>query len=142
MSRDRLLAGLFLVISGVLLAAMPGWRGGDPPPAYEMPIAEFVAWQRDVAASGTESADVPVLAQRFGFTPELELRAGHAYRLHLTTGDVVHSATLAGREVLLTPGMVQVVTVTPHAGDALALQCGEYCGIGHSRMRADIRVVE
>ena len=142
MPRDRVLAILFLVVSAVLLAAMPGWRGGDPPPAYEMPVAEFLAWQRSVAASGTESADVPVLAQRFGFTPALELRAGHTYRLHLTTADVVHGAALAGREVLLTPGTVQVITVTPHAGDILALQCGEYCGIGHSRMRADIRVVD
>jgi len=142
MPRDRVLAALFLVVSAALVAAMPGWRSADPPPAYAMPIAEFIAWQQSVAASGTDSADVPVLAQRFGFTPALELRAGQTYRLHLATVDVVHSATLAGREILLTPGTVQVITITPRLGEALVLQCGEYCGLGHSRMRAAIQVAK
>lgn len=86
--------------------------------------------------------DVPMLAKAWEFSPMLEVEAGRTYRLHLLAEDMVHSAALDETEILLAPGRVAVVTVTaPPEGGAVRLQCGEYCGLGHTRMIAAIAVV-
>jgi cytochrome c oxidase subunit 2 len=151
---ERLAVALFAAAFLALLAAMPGWRADDRPDpgSYAMAPAAFAAWEEAFAARYATDAegrpvvrpppgDVPVLARRFAFVPELELQAGHTYRLHLSAGDTVHSAVLDGREVLLVPGRVAMVTITPLAPGPLELRCGEYCGLGHSRMRGGIVVV-
>ncbi len=148
---ERVAVALFAAAVLALLALMPAWRADDRPDpgSYAMGPAAFAAWEQGFAARYASGGvvrpppgDVPVLARRFAFAPALELRAGHTYRLQLSSVDGVHSAVLAGsREVLLVPGRVEVVTVTPAAPGPLSLRCGEYCGIGHSGMRASIAVV-
>lgn len=85
--------------------------------------------------------DVAILARRWEFTPALELDPGQSYHLHLLSEDGVHTAVIQGHEVMLVPGRAQVVTITaPHSGQ-VAIQCGEYCGLGHNRMAASAEIL-
>lgn len=153
---DRLGAALLAAASLALLLAWPGWRLGDAPPAdaYAQDPAAFQAAVETYAAAHAvgerdgmplvrppPGADVPVLARRFQFWPALQLQAGQTYHLHVASVDTVHSVVVQGHELALLPGQVRVVDVTPAAGAPPALQCGEYCGLGHTRMRAGIEVV-
>lgn len=84
--------------------------------------------------------DVYLLLRRWAFYPALELDPGRTYRLHLLAEDVVHSAVIAGRETLLFPGQVQTLSLTAPAAGRVAIQCGEYCGLGHTKMIGHIVV--
>lgn len=153
---DRLGAALLAAASLALLLAWPGWRLRDTPPAdaYSQPPEAFQAAAETYAAAHAvgerdgmplvrppPGADVPVVARRFQFWPMLQLQAGQTYRLHVAAVDTVHSVVVQGRELSLVPGQIRMVDVTPQAGAPPALQCGEYCGLGHTRMRAGIEVV-
>lgn len=138
---ERVLTVLFVLATLVLAAAWPGWRLAEAPPAYGEEPARLLA------RAGTQErrpppGDVVVLARRFEFFPAVELMVGQSYRLHLSAVDGVHSMVLNGREVLLVPGEVRVVDITPDRPGSLDLRCNEYCGLGHSRMRGAITVVE
>lgn len=153
---DRLGAALLGVGTAIALAAWPGWHLRDTPAAdaYVQDPAAFVAAAEAFAAAHGQGeregvplvapppgADVPVMARRFQFWPALRLQAGRTYRLHVSSVDTVHSVVVNGRELALIPGEVRVVKVTAVAGMPAALQCGEYCGLGHTRMRTGIEVV-
>lgn len=141
-------ATAYLALSLVLLA---GWglsaRGGGGVAGPEPSEAEFRAqWQAMVGQGGDGAAvrvsgdDVWLLARRWEFTPALLVAPDHRYRFHFLAEDVTHSAAIGGVELLLPPGQVRtVVLTTPHDG-RLALQCGEYCGLSHSRMTGTIEV--
>lgn len=86
-------------------------------------------------------SDVPMLAKRWEFSPALELEPGKTYRLHLLAEDTVHSAAIGDAEVLLVPGQVRVVTLTAPASGRVRFQCGEYCGLGHTKMIGSIEVM-
>ena len=145
---DRLGATLVLAASLGLLAAWPGWRAAEiserdaysQPPELSLQAAEaFAAAHGGAVVRPPPGSDVPVVARRFEFWPTLELKAGETYRLHVAAIDTVHTVVVQGRELSLVPGQVRVVTVTPSAGD-LPLQCGEYCGLGHNKMRMGVVV--
>lgn len=143
---DRLAAALFIAATLALAVAWPGWRLADIPPAYAEEPAAFAA-RIDVFAGGKAvvrpgAGDVPLLARRFEFFPALELRVGQTYRLHVSSVDGVHSLVLDGREMLLVPGEVRILEVTPERPGRLDLRCNEYCGLGHNRMRGDVMAVE
>lgn len=153
---DRLGAALLGAASVALLLAWPGWRLSDAPPAdsYAQDPQAFQAAAETYAAIHAvgerdgmplvrplAGGDVPVLARRFQFWPALQLQAGQTYHLHVASVDTVHSVVVQGHELALVPGQVRVVDFTPEAGTPPALQCGEYCGLGHTRMRAGIEVV-
>lgn len=87
------------------------------------------------------AGDVAVLARRWEFTPALELEPGKTYRLHIMAEDVVHSAAVGDTETLLEPGRVRVITVTAPTSGRVRIQCGEYCGLGHTKMIGSIEVV-
>ncbi len=145
---ERMAVAAFAAAFVALLALMPVWRADDRPAGEAMTPAAFAAWESDFAAryetggvARPPPGDVPVLARRFTFVPALELRVGQTYRLAFSSADGVHSAAIAGREVLVVPGRVTVITLTPTRPGPLDLRCGEYCGLGHSRMRGRITVV-
>ncbi|HLO76859.1 MAG TPA: quinol oxidase [Magnetospirillum sp.] len=153
---ERAAAALMAVATAGLLLAWPGWRMRDAPPGdgYARNVDQFAAAVEAFAAAHTvgerdgvplvrppPGAEVPVLARRFQFWPALQLQAGQTYRLHLAAQDTVHSVVIDGRELALLPGQVRVMAITPAQGTAPALQCGEYCGLGHNRMRGGIEVV-
>jgi cytochrome c oxidase subunit 2 len=140
-----------LTVVTVLLLAL--WLIGDgtpPSTRVEMPaeaVRAHLDEQARYAVAGTEvpvvrppPGDVWLLARRWDFEPGLELEPGKAYRLHIAAEDVVHSAVVGDTEVLLVPGqVVEVPLVAPPSG-RVRLQCGEYCGLGHTRMIGSIEV--
>lgn len=153
--RDRLAAALMIAATLTLLAALPGWRMTDAPPpdAFAETPEAFLARAEAFAArhaTGDEAdgmavvapppGDVPVVARRYQFWPALVLRTGTAYRLHVASVDSVHTLAVDGREYLLVPGQTRVIELTPRAAGPLALQCGEYCGLGHNGMRGAVTV--
>ena len=132
------------------LIMLVGWlaerTGTDPLPveSYAPDPAEFLA---KFEAQGTEPVlrpppgDVYMRVKRWEFSPTLELASRQTYRLHLLSEDGVHSAAIGEAEVLLEPGVVKVVTVITPASGRIRLQCGEYCGLGHTKMIGSIEVV-
>jgi cytochrome c oxidase subunit 2 len=86
------------------------------------------------------AGDVYVLARRWEFEPALELAPGKSYRLHILAEDAVHSAVVGSTEVLLSPDLVRVVPLTTPVDGKVRLQCGEYCGLGHTRMIGTIEI--
>lgn len=152
---DRLAAAAMMVASLGLLAALPGWRMSDtaPPDMVAEPPEGLLARAEAFAArhgTGREvdgmpvvappPGEVPMVARRFQFWPALELEAGRTYRLHVASVDTVHTLAVMGREFLLVPGQTRVIEVTPPHEGPLALQCGEYCGLGHTKMRGHVEV--
>lgn len=142
----------------VLFAAMPAWRGKPPPPVetYAMSAAAFEAKvdaQVKAHATGEMVADgipvvrpppgdVYVLARRWHFWPVVELRAGETYRLHVASVDILHGFHLDDRvDLLLAPGEAHAFTVTASQWRPLVMQCSEYCGLEHNRMKATLRVI-
>ena len=144
--RDRWATIAFVLASLVLVAAWPGWRLAETPAAYaEAPeafaarVEAFAAGQPVVRPS---PGDVPLLARRFEFHPALELKVGQTYRLHLSSMDGVHALAVGRAEMMLMPGEVRVLEITPERTGPLEARCNEYCGLGHNRMRGQIVVVE
>ncbi|WP_142849584.1 quinol oxidase [Telmatospirillum sp. J64-1] len=154
------LAAAFVLAAGLgLFAAMPLWRWAGAPPQSRVAaidVAEFEQRVEDfVAAHGTGEVEdglpvvapppgeVPVIARRWQFYPALRLEAGQRYELHVASTDILHGFALegAGADLLLPGGSAGVVTLVPQAPGRLAIQCSEYCGIEHNRMRAWVEVV-
>lgn len=150
-----------------LFAAMPLWRPAPSTPVGRYAISTDAFEARveaqiksfgtgEQASFGGESAtdedaipvihpppgDVFVLARRWHFWPYLELEAGKTYRLHIASTDILHGFALGSADVLLSPGQAHVVDITPRLGQPLVMQCSEFCGLRHNRMKATIRVVE
>lgn len=158
---DRSATSRFAPVALLLatLIMLVGWladrTGGDPLPveAYAADAAAFNAgFDAMVAEHGTgrsletvavvrpSPGDVFVKVRRWEFNPALELEAGKTYRLHLLSEDVVHSAAIGEAEVLLVPGTVKVVTLVAPTAGRVRIQCGEYCGLGHTKMIGSIEV--
>lgn len=125
----------------VLAAAWPGWRQPEDDLGEVVEATAFIARVHAYAGLYSEDApagEIPMLARRFEFYPAVRLQAGQSYRLLLMAEDSVHSVAVNGREMLLMPGLVQAVEITPQPGDEVELRCNEYCGLGHNRMRLKI----
>ena len=143
-------APLALLLATLILLA--GWlseRTGSAPVAEEETAAAFDSGFDAMANRYGEAGgavrpppgDVFLRARRWEFRPALELEPGGTYRLHLLSEDVVHSAVIGETEVLLVPGMVAVVSLVAPTTGRVRIQCGEYCGLGHTKMIGSIAVV-
>lgn len=154
--RDRLTAALILIVGVGLIAAMPTWWSSERPApgAYAAPpdFSQRVEAMVASHATGAEIDGMPVVrpppgdvwlrAERWRFYPVLELEAGREYRLHVASADVPHAIVLNGVERPLPPGLVQILPLTPTDEVVMTLQCSEYCGLPHTRMRGKIVVVK
>lgn len=123
-----------------LVAWWPGWRGPEQPLGEAVDAAGFAAQTESFAARYQAGervepppGDVPLLARKFEFWPDVKLNPQARYRLRVMAQDGVHSVAVNGTEMLLVPGYVQDIDVVP--GDQIELRCNEYCGLGHNRMR-------
>ena len=136
-----------LLASLIMLVGWLAERTGNDPLPMESYAADPAAFLARFEAQGAEpvlrppSGDVYMRVKRWEFSPSLELAPNQTYRLHLLSEDGVHSAAIGEAEVLLEPGMVKVVTVTAPASGRIRIQCGEYCGLGHTKMIGSIEVV-
>lgn len=146
MSRRFAPAALLLATLIMLVGWLSGRGGNDPLPVvrYATAPAEFLA---RVEAQGTDPVvrpppgDVFMRVRRWEFIPALELVPNQTYRLHLLSEDGVHSAAIGEAEILLEPGVVTVLAITAPASGHIPIQCGEYCGLGHTKMIGSIQVV-
>lgn len=141
----------------VLFVMQPAWRGYPPPPVESYAIAPDafeakVDAQVKAHATGETLADgipvirppagdVYVLARRWHFWPVVELEEGRTYRLHVASADILHGFALDRIDLLLAPGQAHAFEVTAGRERPLVMQCSEYCGLEHNRMKATLRVV-
>ena len=89
---------------------------------------------------------VEVVASRYAFTPAvIEARRGEAIELVLRSADTTHGLAIKpyGLKVAIPKGgdRVSVLFVADEPG-RFPIECSEYCGSGHKRMRGELVVVE
>lgn len=87
---------------------------------------------------------VRIVATQFAFVPEcVVVPADEEVTLRFVSPDVIHGILVTGTNVntMIVPGYVaQVHTVFRTTGDLL-MPCHEFCGLGHSQMLGEVRVV-
>lgn len=83
---------------------------------------------------------IDVTLSRFAFSPDrIELRVGERVRLNIASADGVHGFQVKDLDVnALIPAGGKTVTVelAPKKAGTFPIRCSEYCGSGHSRMKA------
>lgn len=85
------------------------------------------------------------VARMWRFEPEeVTVPAGSTVDIYLSTADVTHGLLLLGTNLNLmaVPGVVNYTRVKFDKPHRYQLLCHEYCGTGHDRMAANLRVVE
>ena len=65
-------------------------------------------------------------------------------KFEMESADVIHSLWIPemGQKQDVVPGTTQRIVITPTRTGRFALICTELCGLGHSTMRAPVRVLE
>ena len=85
-----------------------------------------------------------ILTAQFAFVPScVVVPANRPVTLRFASPDVIHGILVTGTNVntMVVPGYVsQVHTVFTKTGDVL-MPCHEYCGLGHSQMVSQVKVV-
>ncbi len=85
-----------------------------------------------------------IVAAQFAFVPScIVVPEGQEVTLRLASADVIHGILVSDTNVntMVVPGYVsQVHTVFRTTGNLL-MPCHEFCGLGHSQMLAQVRVV-
>lgn len=85
------------------------------------------------------------VARMWDFEPkEVTLPAGSTVDIYLTTPDVTHGLILLGTNLNLmaVPGVVNYTRARFDQPRTYQLLCHEYCGTGHDRMAATLRIVD
>lgn len=91
------------------------------------------------ADTGASIRIIDVTISRYAFSPErIEVRVGERVMLNLLSVDAVHGFQV--KELGLnarTPARGRTaIELTPKTAGTFRITCSEYCGSGHSRMRA------
>jgi len=89
-------------------------------------------------------SDVYLLAQRWSWSPILELEKDQSYRFHLSSIDWQHGFSLQPVNINLQvhPGYEMVFSMTPDQAGEFGVICNEFCGILHHAMVSKIYVTE
>lgn len=85
------------------------------------------------------------VAKMWDFEPkEVTVPAGSTIDIYVSTPDVTHGLILLGTNLNLmaVPGVVNYARVKLDQARTYQLLCHEYCGTGHDRMAANLRVVD
>ncbi len=129
--RSVILAASAVVVASLALAGIwlkDAWQAGK----------ETAAFSAQPSLGDVSTLDVTLRQWSIeAGDPAPHLVAGRRYRLRLHAADVVHSAAILGQEVLVVPGHDEELTIAVPVGadvPEIRLQCGEFCGNGHSRM--------
>ena len=90
---------------------------------------------------------VPVVAERFSFTPsEIRVPVGTTLELRVRSQDTMHGFRIVGRGVdIAVPKRRQgeaVVVFEAVSEGRFRFECSRLCGAGHNFMRGEIIVVE
>lgn len=89
--------------------------------------------------------EIHYVAKMWDFEPkEVTLPAGSTIDIYVSTPDVTHGLILLGTNLNLmaVPGVVNYARVKLDQPRIYQLLCHEYCGTGHERMAANVRVVD
>lgn len=89
--------------------------------------------------------EVHYVARMWEFDPqEVVLPVGSTIDIYVSTPDVTHGLILLGTDLNLmaVPGVVNYARVKFDRPGVHQLLCHEYCGTGHERMAANLRVVD
>ena len=97
-----------------------------------------------VILRATTGADAPrtidATLSRYAFSPErIEVRLGEHVRLNVMSADRVHGFEVKELELnarIPAGGRAVSVELTPKETGTFEIKCSEYCGAGHSRMKA------
>lgn len=105
------------------------------------------------ADAGPNPLRVQVYAQQFAWRfvyPDggvksnvLVMPVDRGVRFELTSVDVIHSFWIPemGQKMDALPGVTTKIVITPTRTGSFSLICTELCGVGHSTMRAPVRVL-
>jgi heme/copper-type cytochrome/quinol oxidase subunit 2 len=118
----------YLEIAALAVVAVGAAAGVASPPVHAQGVKEFT-----------------MVAERYKFTPDrLEVNQGDTVRITIRSADGTHGFAIK---------KLKVDTSVPKGGKAVTLEfvadkagtfpitCSEYCGRGHSHMRAEIDVL-
>jgi cytochrome c oxidase subunit 2 len=105
------------------------------------------------ADAGNDPLRVQVFAQQFAWrfdyeggiqSAELVMPVGRAVEFEMESADVIHSLWIPemGQKQDVVPGVTTTIVITPTRTGRFTLVCTELCGLGHSTMRAPVRVLE
>jgi cytochrome c oxidase subunit II len=156
---EKVWLGIALLWCLILFAMMPLWhlKGGQNP-SFETYRTTAATYQAKVdalvakAKVGEEKGipviapdpkeDVYMLGRLWQWSPVLKLKKGQAYRLHLSSMDLVHGFSLfpLNLNFMVLPGYDYVLTITPTTSGEFYVVCNEFCGIGHHTMVGKIIV--
>jgi cytochrome c oxidase subunit 2 len=104
------------------------------------------------ADAGNDPLKVKVFAQQFAWrfvyegdvrSNELVMPVDRAVEFELESADVIHSIWIPemGQKQDVVPGVTTDIVITPTRTGRFTLVCTELCGLGHSTMRAPVRVL-
>src|SRR5262245_28280101 len=105
------------------------------------------------ADAGSNPLHVKVFAQQFAWrfdyegnvqSDELVLPVDRSVEFETESADVIHSIWIPemGQKQDVVPGVTTKIVITPTRTGTFTLICTELCGLGHSTMRAPVRVLE
>ena len=105
------------------------------------------------ADAGNHPLEVKVFAQQFAWrfeypgkvvTEELVMPLHRSVHFDMQSADVIHSLWIPqmGQKQDVVPGITTEIVITPTRTGSFTLICTELCGLGHSTMRAPVRVLE
>jgi len=89
--------------------------------------------------------EIHYVAKMWDFEPkEVTVPAGSTVDFYVSTPDVTHGLILLGTNLnlMVVPGVVNYARVKFDQSHNYQLLCHEYCGTGHERMAANLRVVD
>ncbi len=104
------------------------------------------------ASAGPDPLQVKVFAQQFAWkfeypgnvkSEELVMPLHRSVKFSMQSADVIHSLWIPqmGQKQDVVPGITTTIVITPTRTGNFTLICTELCGLGHSTMRAPVRVV-
>jgi Heme/copper-type cytochrome/quinol oxidases, subunit 2 len=99
----------------------------------------------EVIAHSPTHFEIHYVSRMWRFEPEeVVVPAGSTIDIHLSTPDVTHGMILLGTDLNLmaVPGVVNYARVKLDQPRDYKLLCHEFCGTGHERMAANLRVVD
>jgi cytochrome c oxidase subunit 2 len=105
------------------------------------------------ADAGRDPLKVQVFAQQFAWrfdyeggiqSDELVMPVDRSVEFETESADVIHSIWIPemGQKQDVVPGVTTEIVITPTRTGRFTLICTELCGLGHSTMRAPVRVLE
>jgi cytochrome c oxidase subunit 2 len=109
---------------------------------------------RDIRAPSPGATDIHVVGRQWLFEfrypdgrssiNELRVPVGRPVKLILSSDDVIHSFYVPDYRVKqdMVPGRYTTLYLHPDKAGTYPILCAEYCGVGHSTMRADLIVME